>query len=157
MKRFTEEIRIIPAAAWLGAFAVYATLAVVLLSASHQMPLPFRAFFGLGLPLIALIYSLLAGYVYGDARRRNMRAVMWTLLVILIPNAIGFILYFILRDPLVTRCPACGGSVRVQFAFCPHCGASRGPNCPQCRQAVEAGWTHCSHCGAALKAQENPA
>ena len=53
-------------------------------------------------------YVLLVGYVYGDARRRGMNHVLWTLLAIFIPNAIGIILYFILRDPVPVPCPSCG-------------------------------------------------
>ena len=53
-------------------------------------------------------YVLLVGYVYGDARRRGMNHVLWTLLAIFIPNAIGIILYFILRDPVPVPCPTCG-------------------------------------------------
>ena len=54
-----------------------------------------------GLPLFVLV--LLIGYVNADARRRGMRYVMWTWLAILIPNAIGIILYFVLREPLLTQ------------------------------------------------------
>ena len=54
------------------------------------------------------IYALLVGYVYGDARRRGMNQVLWTLLAIFIPSAIGVILYFILRDPVPVPCPRCG-------------------------------------------------
>ncbi len=52
-----------------------------------------------GMPLFVLV--LLIGYVYADAKRRGMRYVMWTLLAIFIPNAIGIILYFVMRDPLL--------------------------------------------------------
>ena len=61
----------------------------------------------------------LLGYVYGDARRRGMRYVMWTLLAFFIPNGIGVILYFILRDPMPTYCSKCGASAKAAHAFCP--------------------------------------
>src|SRR5215213_7903850 len=67
-----------------------------------------KVLFATGLPLIVFFYLLLAGYVYNDARRRGMRHVMWTLLAIFVPNAIGFILYFIMRDPLQNPCSSCG-------------------------------------------------
>jgi len=103
-----------------------------------------------GLPLFAMV--LLVGYVYADAKRRGMRYVMWTWLAALIPNAIGIILYFVLRDPLLINCTHCGAQVRTGFAFCPKCGGSLAQACPQCRRAVEPGWTHCVHCGASLGA-----
>jgi RNA polymerase subunit RPABC4/transcription elongation factor Spt4 len=103
-----------------------------------------------GIPLFAL--ALLIGYVHIDAKRRGMRYIMWTLLAIFIPNAIGIILYFILRDPLLVHCSRCGAAVRPGFAFCPNCGAALKPSCPQCRRPVEPGWSHCPNCGASLRA-----
>jgi hypothetical protein len=97
-------------------------------------------------------YVLLVGYVYGDARRRGMKHVMWTLLAIFIPNAIGIILYFILRDPLPVPCPSCHAPARKGQAFCACCGAAVSTACPACRRPTEAGWRNCAHCGAALGA-----
>jgi hypothetical protein len=95
-------------------------------------------------------YVLLIGYVNGDARRRGMRYVMWTLLAMFIPNAIGIILYFILRDPLMKPCPGCSLIVRPGFTFCPHCGTSLRPTCSNCGKAVEIGWANCPQCGTKL-------
>ena len=75
-------------------------------------------------------YVLLVGYVYGDARRRGMNHVLWTLLAIFIPNAIGIILYFILRDPVPVPCPACGTPARKGHAFCAGCGTAVRAACP---------------------------
>ena len=36
------------------------------------------------------IYFLLVGYVNQDAKRRDMGQVLWTLLVIFVPNCLGF-------------------------------------------------------------------
>src|SRR6185503_8685900 len=103
--------------------------------------------------LIALLlagYALLVGYVHGDARRRGMRYVMWTLLAILVPNALGIILYFILRDPIPNFCTRCGAAVARNFAFCPQCGTGMAMSCAQCHRVSQEGWTHCAHCGARL-------
>jgi lipid-A-disaccharide synthase-like uncharacterized protein len=98
------------------------------------------------------IWTLLVGYVYGDAKRRGMRYVLWTLLAIFIPNAIGFILYFIMRDPVMRNCLKCGALVSSKHSFCQSCGAALTNVCPQCRKTVEPGWSHCTNCGAGLKA-----
>src|SRR4051812_46432105 len=34
---------------------------------------------------------LALGYVYGDARRRNMPAALWTLIAFFVPNLLGFL------------------------------------------------------------------
>jgi hypothetical protein len=95
-------------------------------------------------------YVLLVGYVYGDARRRGMNHVLWTLLAIFIPNAIGIILYFILRDPVAVPCPSCGTPAKKGHAYCAGCGTPVRTACPSCRQPVETGWRNCARCGAAL-------
>jgi len=76
--------------------------------------------------------------------------VMWTLLAMFIPNAIGIILYFILRDPLMKPCPGCAQIVRPGFTFCPHCGTSLQPTCSNCGKGVEIGWANCPQCGTKL-------
>jgi hypothetical protein len=96
------------------------------------------------------VFVLLVGYVYGDARRRRMNHVLWTLLAIFIPNAIGILLYFILRDPVPVPCPTCGTLLPKGHAFCPGCGAAVRPSCPACRRPVEPAWRNCASCGAGL-------
>jgi RNA polymerase subunit RPABC4/transcription elongation factor Spt4 len=157
MSRFRDELSVIPRVAWLIAAGIYLGLAVVLLfvvirSEAGAPPWPLAA----KIPLAVLgsaplaIYALLIGYVYADAKRRGMRHVMWTWLAALIPNAIGIILYFVLRDPLLEACPNCAALARGGFAFCPQCGSAISRACPECRRAVEPGWTHCPYCGATL-------
>jgi hypothetical protein len=67
-------------------------------------------------------YIMLVGYVYGDARRRGMPAALWTLLVVLIPNMIGFIVYFILRRGIFAPCANCGRGAEVGQIYCSQCG-----------------------------------
>lgn len=67
-------------------------------------------------------YIALVGYVYGDARRRGMPAALWAWLVVLVPNCIGFIVYFILRRRIFGPCPRCGNGIEPGHLYCPHCG-----------------------------------
>ena len=157
MSRFREEMKVIPLGAW--AMAILSYLAFVILAFYVFIPSDpnFIGWPGWALPLFAGViplffgvYVLLCGYVYGDARRRGMRYVMWTLLAAFIPNAIGVILYFILREPLLVACRACGTQVKQGFAFCSKCGTALANSCPECRTAVQPGWSHCTKCGARL-------
>ncbi len=159
-----SALRVIPATAWLIAFAVYICFALVMwlvaLPTDKEMGLwhPWQqALFGFGIGLVFLIWIPLIGYVNGDARRRRMRYVMWTFLAIFIPNFIGIILYFLLRDPLPRPCPVCGKTVDGSFSFCPYCSAGLGLSCPQCRRPVEAGWSICAYCGTKLQAPASQA
>jgi len=94
---------------------------------------------------------LMVGYVNRDAKRRGMNVALWTLLVFL-PNAIGFILYFLLRHPLQMNCPQCGTGVSARYNFCPNCRHNLRPSCPQCKREVRTADKYCPYC-----AQELPA
>ena len=160
MSRFSEEMKIIPRTARvLAVLAVLAvpcfvTVFVVLTRMNHGHGdrgwIPFVALIGLAGMVALSFYILIVGYIAGDARRRGMRPVLWVLLAIFIPNAIGIILYFILREPLLKFCPKCGAGGNAAFAFCSACGASLGKSCPGCRTAVQSDWTHCARCGMSL-------
>jgi predicted RNA-binding Zn-ribbon protein involved in translation (DUF1610 family) len=145
--------RVIPTAAWITAAIITALSFLIITTVLEQtgVPLIARVIAPVVLPLILGGYTLLVGYVYGDARRRGMRYVMWTLLAIFLTNGIGIILYFILRDPLLAYCSRCGSGVQHGFAFCPHCGANVLPACPACRRVVQPAWTHCAWCGVAFR------
>uniref|UniRef100_Q025K7 DZANK-type domain-containing protein n=1 Tax=Solibacter usitatus (strain Ellin6076) TaxID=234267 RepID=Q025K7_SOLUE len=150
MTPFVPRERVIPMGAWVTAsvLAVLSFLIVSIVLTQTEAPLVARVIGPIVLPLVIGGYTLLCGYVYGDARRRGMRYVMWTLLAIFLTNGIGIILYFILRDPLPAYCSRCGGIVQQGFAYCPRCGANVLPACPACRRVVQPGWTHCAWCGA---------
>jgi hypothetical protein len=109
-----------------------------------------KFFMIVGIGIFPVIWVLLVGYVYGDSKRRGMRHVMWTLLAIFIPDGIGIILYFVLRDPLMRACPGCGQPAKSGFTFCPHCGTSLQQTCPSCGRGVELAWSNCPNCGTKL-------
>ena len=142
--------RVIPFGGWVTAgivsLVVFGALNLVF-AVGHDVPIPIRIVLPILVPLILGGYTLLVAYVYGDARRRGMRHVMWTLLAIFIPNGIGIIIYFILREPLQAYCSRCGTGIHPSHAFCPRCGASVQPACQACHRVTQAGWTHCAWCG----------
>jgi len=158
MSSFREELRVIPRGAWITAALIYAGAAAGIALAIRYggdpqmsaLPPPLKVLFAGGLPVLLFAYVALIGYVCGDAKRRGMRHVMWTLLAIFVPYAIGVIVYLILRDPLPRACPVDGQMVPAKFTFCPHCGAALKRTCPQCGKAVELTWSNCGYCGARL-------
>ncbi len=118
----------------------------------HAPPYPARVFLGMLCGSLVAVYLLLVAYVNQDAKRRDMGQLLWTLLVIFIPNGIGFLAYFLLRKPLVQGCPKCGGRVEKGFHYCPKCGCTLTPTCGQCGQPVSAEFACCPYCGKALGA-----
>lgn len=168
MTRFEREFALVPrgarTVAVLVCLAVTSLMGAILLlpgfaghdEGAYLAALPLFLASLLGVTLLGA-YVLLVGYVYGDARRRGMNHRLWTLLAIFIPNGIGMILYFILRDPVPVPCPGCGTPARRGHAYCAGCGAVLQQVCPGCRLQVEPGWRHCAHCGAALPARAGSA
>jgi len=153
MTHIVTRQRVVPVAAWVTAgilFLLVFSIFSFIMARAHDVPVPLRVIIPIMGSLMLAGYTLLVGYVYGDARRRGMRYVMWTLLAIFLTNGIGVILYFILREPLQVYCSACGAGVQASHAYCPRCGAGVQPACPACHRILQPGWTHCAWCGSRL-------
>ena len=149
-----REIAIIPVWAFVLAALVFVCVQVVFFSImwTHTSLIP-RILIPLLPGTILAFLVLMVGYVNRDAGRRGMSRTLWTLLVIFVPNAIGFILYFLLRQAVQTQCPQCGTVVDPRGNYCPNCRYSFNPTCPQCKSAVRPGESFCTNCGAELKAR----
>ena len=91
--------------------------------------MPFLVPISLGGGIFLAIIILMIGYVNADSKRRGMNSLLWTLLVIFIPKALGFLAYFLLRKPLLMPCPNCRTSVGSDFRYCPKCGYALTPTC----------------------------
>ena len=149
----SQRTQVIPPLTWGIAALVFLALFTLMTWLTGQgsgAPLPIRIIVPIIPSFLMAGWTVLLGYVYGDARRRGMRYVMWTLLALFIPNGIGAILYFILREPMPSYCSKCGASAKAGHAFCPVCGANVLPACAQCHRAGQPGWSHCAWCGAKL-------
>lgn len=157
MSRFIKELRVIPIAAWIVGWVIYLCFTLPMFffvvptdPDIGKWPRWGQALFVYGIFLFVVVWVALIGYVYGDAKRRQMRYVMWTLLAIFIPFAIGIIVYSIIRDPLPKKCSGCGNVIMAGFPFCPHCGTPLQPPCPNCGKLVDPTWANCAHCGKRL-------
>jgi Phospholipase_D-nuclease N-terminal len=98
----------------------------LLASKEFLSTMPDALWFGLTFGVFTAAFFLALGYIYGDARRRGMPAWAWVIAATLIPNFVGFILYFLFRGPLLGPCSSCGKPMRGGEAFCSHCGCSQG-------------------------------
>jgi len=105
--------------------------------------------------LCMAIMIFLVAYVNRDSSRRGMSAALWTILVIILLPAwgfIGFVIYFLMREPMPYPCPQCGNSVGARFNFCPNCKCNLHPSCPQCKHELAETDKFCPFCGNDLKA-----
>jgi len=92
-------------------------------------------------------YILLVGYVSRDVKRRNMSAALWMLIVVVMPGGIGAVVYFLLRQPILIRCPNCTTELTAGVHFCPQCRFQVAPVCGQCFRGVQITDAYCPQCG----------
>ena len=154
---FSEEYAIIPKFMYVFCVLGFVVMACVFLYViphhdPHSPPFPVRVLLTFLTGIALSIYFLLVGYVNQDAKRRDMGQVLWTLLVIFVPNCLGFVMYFLLRKPLIQYCPKCGDRVEKDFHFCAKCGCELSPACGACGRPVGLDYTVCPYCGKALGA-----
>ena len=152
---FLDEFGIIPSfVLWLAAFCWAALLIAFLILIPRYVPDSPPFAFRLSMATIGgaflAAYLLLVGYVNQDAKRRDMGQILWTLLVILVPNGLGFLAYFLLRKPVLENCPKCGIQVQRGFHYCPRCGCGLTPTCAHCGQVVQRDYVCCPNCGKQL-------
>jgi hypothetical protein len=157
-----EDGRLIPV--WSIVVAVAAFVLVeyyfwlVLPNQTHHIPpLGFRIYLNLSWGVLAALYFLMIGYVSMDAPRRAMSSRFWMVICFVMPGGIGAVLYFLLRQPEVSRCPACSTHVQSDFHFCPQCNYTLSANCGNCFRTVRATDQFCTRCGHELAKDQMPA
>jgi hypothetical protein len=115
--------------------------------------------------LLIILWGAVLVWVYRDAQKRGMNGILWLLLV-LIGNVIGLLIYAIVRSETPVRqpqgpadqpagcppvtCSVCGKPVGAGYAFCPYCGKNLKKTCPACGKPADDGWKVCPVCGANL-------
>jgi hypothetical protein len=165
--RFWEEFRLVPNGLIWTMVALYVIALAIALSINywnfHHNPgetfgdlydMPYLSYLALAgvitaVGLVLSCFVFLIGYVNRDARRRGMNSALWTLLVIvMLPSLafVGFLIYFLMRDPLPYPCPQCGKLVGPRFNFCPNCKCNLHPSCPNCKREVGESDKYCPYC-----------
>ena len=78
--------------------------------------------------LLGIAAEVLLGlWTYRDAKARGLNAVLWTLVVLLVPSFIGLIVYLVAgRNQFTGLCPNCSSAVQANVKFCPNCGGTLG-------------------------------
>lgn len=106
------------------------------------------------IPVLFILLLILVGipvliglYVYRDARRRGMNALLWTLVAVLAPSLIGLILYLLIRGSYSDLlCPNCSSPVEEGFTVCPKCGTQLRKSCSRCGFPADNDWVVCPKC-----------
>ncbi len=160
---FPSELKLIPRwsiAAAIFAFALMQYLFwIVFPQGRHHPPAPIglRLYIALSWGALASLYMLTIGYVSNDSPRRGMNARIWMLICLVMPGGIGAVLYFLLRQPVISLCPACGTPVQSEYHFCPQCAYQVSASCGNCYRSVRITDLYCVHCGHDLASDNRPA
>ena len=102
------------------------------------------AIFGLSIFAVSCCISILLGvWVYKDAKKRNMNASVWVLIVLLI-GCIGLIIYLIVREP-IQPARVEGAPQYQQPTYPPKEGTTTPP--PEPARPVEKPTKYCGNCG----------
>lgn len=171
--RFSDEFRIVPR--WLKILCIVlyflaVAIAIIVIQASPDArPPDLRndvatatvAVVGIitGIAILFSAFLLMLGYVNRDARRRGMNSALWTLLVLVLSPGyvgIGFIIYFLIREPLPYACPRCSQMVGPRFNFCPNCKCDLHPSCPNCKHEIAETDKFCPYCAYQLGTPAQP-
>jgi Phospholipase_D-nuclease N-terminal len=156
-----DTLKMIPL--WSIILATMVFLAVVYVFNSspppHRRPgsLPMHIIFTYTTGTALASYILLVGYVSRDVKRRNMPAALWMLIAVVMPAGLGAVVYFLLRQPIMTRCPNCTTELTASVHFCPQCQFQVAPVCGQCFRGVQITDVYCTQCGHDLAEDGAPA
>ena len=104
------------------------------------------------------------------ARSRDVFAQLLAVLMVIIFNVAGLVLYFMLRpqETLAEQyeraleeeallqdieerynCPGCKHKIRADFQYCPSCHTRLKQVCPSCGKLIQLQWDMCPYCGTA--------
>ena len=161
--RLGAELRLIPL--WSVTLSVLAFVGVeylfwiVIPQYRHHPgpPVGVRLYFAVTWGALAALYMLMIGYVSKDAPRRLMSPQIWMMICFVMPAGVGSVLYFLLRQPVVSNCPACGTAIQSDYHFCPQCACQVSAACGNCYRSARPTDLFCVHCGHDLAADSVPA
>lgn len=161
--RFSDELRLIPRWAIVGALLAFALVEyyfwIALPRISHhpsRLPFALHLYLLLSWGALAALSMLIIGYISNDAPRRGMSARLW-MICIVVPGGIGAALYFLLRQPILASCPSCGAHIDGDYHYCPQCAYQVSPSCGNCHRGARITDIYCVHCGHELAADHPPA
>lgn len=161
---FSGELSLIPL--WSIAAAVLAFTAMEwvmwVMVPEHRrhppnLPFWFRFYFDISIGALAALYMLMIGYISRDSPRRGMSTTIWMIVCVVIPSGIGAVLYFLLRQPILSQCPACGTRIESDYHFCPQCAWQVAPCCGNCHRTARITDLYCVFCGHHLAEDHPPA
>jgi RNA polymerase subunit RPABC4/transcription elongation factor Spt4 len=97
---------------------------------------------------LMLYWVLIALWVYQNARRARINAMLWGVIA-LCTNIAGLLIYLIYKQNNQT-CHQCGALQNKGNIHCIRCGAKINKTCSNCNAITSEGDSFCHHCGMSL-------
>jgi predicted amidophosphoribosyltransferase len=82
---------------------------------------------------------------------------LWMLVCVVGTGGIGAVVYFLLRQPILSRCPNCSTTLAASYHYCPQCQFQMAPVCGECHRGVRLTDAFCTCCGHELAQDGAPA
>lgn len=140
--------------------------------------LDFNIFGTLLFVLLGIFWLVLVGWVWIDSGERtsNRRARIIYLLLVIVLNIPGLIIYLIVRPSETIEqiywadlerrylkyetaelgdCPECGSQLFPGYHFCANCGSDIKKKCPSCGVMISKNAKYCAHCGSKVAVVAN--
>ena len=154
------ELRMVPVWSMVLAVVLFVGMQlifhVVMPHHKHEL-LPMRLMMGYAWGTLWASYALLLGYVSRDVKQRGMSPGLWMLVCVVLPGGIGAVVYFLLRQPVLSQCPNCSTTIAATYHFCPQCQFQMAPVCGRCFRGVQITDVYCVQCGHDLAEDNAPA
>jgi RNA polymerase subunit RPABC4/transcription elongation factor Spt4 len=92
-----------------------------------------------------LYWVLVALWVYQNAQKSKINAVLWGIIT-LFTNLAGLLIYLIYKQNNQT-CFKCGAVQNKGNIYCIYCGTKLSNTCKKCSAIISEGDSFCNHCG----------
>lgn len=107
-----------------------------------------KAVAALAMLFFMLYWVLVALWVYANALKSKLNAVLWGIIV-LFTNLAGLLVYLIYKQGNHT-CYKCGAVQSKANIYCTFCGAKIGAACDHCHSAISEKDDYCKNCGSKI-------
>lgn len=121
---------------------------------SNGMEAAVGAYAGICLLLFAVFWIFVAAWLYKKAVLSKMNGLPW-LLIGLVSNVFGVVLFFIARSVIRSKCTFCGTWQNKNNRFCTACGAELSRICNECHELCKPDDHYCSRCGSSLDKKDD--
>ena len=108
--------------------------------------------FSIIIGMFLLLQIGLGVFVYIDSSKYDMNKWLWILIVCLVPNLMGLIIYLVVRsNNKKIKCIKCNNEIQRDFKICPYCKHDTTLKCNICEREISEEWKVCPYCSNSIR------